>query len=68
VRAYGPSDGPHGYFLVPIVGPLIGGVIGAVVYDLFVGDILRARGPARQDRDPQAAAVGAPGRSWRPRP
>jgi glycerol uptake facilitator protein len=29
---------------VPIIGPLIGGVLGAFVYDLFVGDILRARG------------------------
>ena len=36
--------GAHWYFWVPIVGPLIGGVIGAVVYDLFVGDVLRARG------------------------
>ena len=26
------------------MGPLVGGVIGAFVYDLFVGDILRARG------------------------
>jgi glycerol uptake facilitator protein len=26
------------------VGPLVGGVVGAVVYDLFVGDILLARG------------------------
>jgi glycerol uptake facilitator protein len=36
--------GAHGYFWVPIVGPFIGGVVGAVVYDLFVGDILRRRG------------------------
>ena len=36
--------GAHGYWWVPIVGPLIGGVLGAFVYDLFVGDILRARG------------------------
>jgi hypothetical protein len=36
--------GAHGYFWVPIVGPLVGGVLGAIVYDLFVGDVLRARG------------------------
>jgi glycerol uptake facilitator protein len=39
--------GVHGYLWVPILGPLVGGVIGAVVYDLFVGDILRARGAPR---------------------
>ncbi|HEX3515401.1 MAG TPA: MIP/aquaporin family protein [Trebonia sp.] len=31
------------YFWIPIVGPLIGGVIGVVLYDLFIGDILHAR-------------------------
>lgn len=31
------------YVWVPIVGPLIGGVIGVVVYDWFVGDVLHAR-------------------------
>lgn len=31
------------YFWVPIVGPLIGGVIGILLYDLFVGDVLHAR-------------------------
>ena len=31
------------YFWIPIVGPLIGGVIGVVIYDLFVGDVLYAR-------------------------
>jgi glycerol uptake facilitator protein len=31
------------YFWVPIVGPLIGGIIGVVIYDLFVGDVLYAR-------------------------
>jgi glycerol uptake facilitator protein len=36
--------GAHGYWWVPIVGPFIGGVLGAIVYDLFVGDVLRARG------------------------
>lgn len=32
-----------GYFWIPIVGPLIGGVVGIVVYDLFIGDVLYAR-------------------------
>ena len=31
------------YWWVPIVGPLIGGVIGVVLYDLFIGDVLYAR-------------------------
>jgi glycerol uptake facilitator protein len=32
------------YFWIPIVGPLVGGCIGALLYDLFIRDILRARG------------------------
>jgi glycerol uptake facilitator len=36
--------GVHNYFWVPIVGPLIGGVIGVIVYDLFIRDVLRDRG------------------------
>ena len=31
------------YFWIPIVGPLIGAVIGVVIYDLFIGDVLHAR-------------------------
>jgi glycerol uptake facilitator protein len=31
------------YFWIPIVGPLIGGVIGVIIYDLFIGDVLHAR-------------------------
>jgi glycerol uptake facilitator protein len=31
------------YWWVPIVGPLIGAVIGVVIYDLFIGDVLYAR-------------------------
>jgi glycerol uptake facilitator protein len=31
------------YFWVPIVGPLIGGVVGILVYDFFIGDILHSR-------------------------
>lgn len=33
------------YFWVPILGPLIGAVIGVLLYDWFIGDILHARGP-----------------------
>ncbi|WP_446666005.1 MIP/aquaporin family protein [Flexivirga sp. B27] len=39
---HGPG-GFTGYMWVPIVGPLIGGVIGIVVYDLFIGKALAAR-------------------------
>jgi glycerol uptake facilitator protein len=31
------------YFWIPIVGPLVGGVIGVIIYDLFIGDVLYAR-------------------------
>jgi glycerol uptake facilitator protein len=36
--------GTHGYFWVPIIGPLIGGVVGALIYDWCIGDVLAARG------------------------
>ncbi len=32
------------YFWIPIVGPLIGGVLGALCYDFFIRDVLAARG------------------------
>jgi glycerol uptake facilitator protein len=31
------------YFWIPIIGPLLGGCIGAIVYDFFIGDVLHAR-------------------------
>jgi glycerol uptake facilitator protein len=31
------------YFWIPIIGPLIGGVVGVIIYDLFIGDVLHAR-------------------------
>lgn len=36
--------GVDNYFWIPIVGPLIGGVIGAYVYDFLIHDVLIARG------------------------
>jgi glycerol uptake facilitator protein len=51
--------GVHGYVWVPIVGPFVGGVIGAFVYDLFIRDVLRDRA------QPAAAEVEAAGRTVR---
>jgi glycerol uptake facilitator protein len=34
----------NSYMWVPIVGPLVGGAIGAVIYDIFIRDVLVARG------------------------
>ncbi len=31
------------YFWIPIIGPLIGGTVGILLYDLFIGDVLHAR-------------------------
>lgn len=53
------------YFWIPIVGPLIGGVIGIVLYDLFIGDVLHARlklgsgetGPIEESGTPAAAGA-----------
>ena len=45
----GTVDGSFSwYFWVPIVGPLIGGVIGVVIYDLFIGDVLHSRQAAEK--------------------
>ncbi|MFL4905724.1 MIP/aquaporin family protein [Streptomyces sp. MMS24-I2-30] len=40
------------YWWIPIVGPLIGGVIGVLVYDLFVGDVLHIRSQAEVPPEP----------------
>jgi glycerol uptake facilitator protein len=55
------------YWWIPIVGPLIGGVIGVVLYDLFVGDVLHARlkmqervsGPIEETRLPEGTQADA---------
>ena len=39
------------YWWIPIVGPLVGGVIGIVVYDLFIGQVLTARESAPTDEE-----------------
>ncbi len=39
----GNGDWFSNYWWIPIVGPLIGGVIGILIYDLFISDVLIAR-------------------------
>lgn len=36
--------GINSYWWVPIVGPIVGGVIGAFIYDVFIHEVLKARG------------------------
>ncbi|MGW3458665.1 MIP/aquaporin family protein [Streptomyces olivaceoviridis] len=40
------------YWWIPIVGPLIGGLIGILVYDLFIGDVLLLRSELAQLPEP----------------
>ena len=44
------------YFWIPIVGPILGGVIGAFVYDGMIRNVLLARGATP---DPEIAEQGA---------
>ncbi|HEY6497461.1 MAG TPA: MIP/aquaporin family protein [Trebonia sp.] len=59
---YHALGGPNftGYFWVPIVGPLIGGVIGILLYDLFIGDVLHARLKMVQDVEGPIPESGRP--------
>ncbi|MFF7736349.1 MIP family channel protein [Streptomyces sp. NPDC007984] len=40
------------YWWIPIVGPLVGGVIGVLIYDLFIGDVLHARAQKGEAPEP----------------
>jgi glycerol uptake facilitator protein len=39
------------YWWIPIVGPLVGGVVGVLVYDLLIGDVLIARTRLMESRE-----------------
>ncbi len=43
------------YFWVPIIGPLIGAVVGVILYDWFIGDILASRMKKGETPDPGRA-------------
>jgi glycerol uptake facilitator len=46
---WGPNafPGPHGYWWVPILGPLLGGALAVVLYKFFIADTLAARNAGR---------------------
>ncbi|HEY2193741.1 MAG TPA: MIP/aquaporin family protein [Actinomycetospora sp.] len=58
IEGWGPLAFPgagtyfDNYWWVPIVGPLVGGVIGIVVYDLVIGQVLDARAEAAGGQEP----------------
>jgi glycerol uptake facilitator protein len=57
-----PGAGPwfDNYWWIPIVGPLIGGVVGICVYDLFIGNVLAARlarPPEEREPTPEVGRV-----------
>ncbi|GHF22608.1 aquaporin [Amycolatopsis deserti] len=52
----GNGDWFSSYWWIPIVGPLVGGVVGVLVYDFFIGSVLAVR-PA-----PGAEPTPPPGR------
>jgi glycerol uptake facilitator protein len=49
------------YFWIPIVGPLIGGIIGVLLYDFFIGDILHARLKAQAAGEAEEVPAGRAG-------
>ena len=59
-----PGNYPNvgSYWWIPIVGPILGGMIGAVVYDFFIHHVFMARGavPAVVEDVPTTAAVETP--------
>jgi glycerol uptake facilitator protein len=52
----GNGDWFSNYWWIPIVGPLVGGVVGVLIYDLLIGNVLAAR------QAPKAEATPEPGR------
>lgn len=55
-----PGDGDwfSGYWWIPIVGPLVGGVVGILIYDLLIGQVLDARAEPELPGVPPATEPG----------
>lgn len=51
----GTGTGFSNYWWVPIVGPLIGGVVGIFVYDLAVGHTLGVQASDRESEEPEVS-------------
>ena len=52
---YGNVDN---YWWLPIVAPIVGGIIGALVYDFFINHVLQARGePPTEDVETRGEVV-----------
>jgi glycerol uptake facilitator protein len=61
---HAPGFNFSNYFWIPIVGPLVGGVIGVIIYDLFIGDVLYARlKMAEEVAGPIEEAPAVPGKA-----
>lgn len=54
------AGGFSNYFWVPIVGPLLGGIIGVLIYDFFIGDVLHARSQSNEPTPESGRAVETP--------
>lgn len=50
-----------GFWWIPIAGPLAGGIVGILAYDLFVGQVLGVREPAPEPLPAEPAEPGAAG-------
>ncbi|HEX3961456.1 MAG TPA: MIP/aquaporin family protein [Trebonia sp.] len=49
----------HGYWWIPIAGPLAGGLVGIILYDFFIGQVLGAREKAEKPPEPGRVQGGA---------
>jgi glycerol uptake facilitator protein len=49
-----------GYWWIPIAGPLVGGVVGILAYDFFIGQVLVSRGKPPETPPPEPGAAGEP--------